>query len=85
MPKTDEGKHREILKSIARQAMLERGLLPDFSDQALTELDGIHDAAAGSAEPMRDLRNLTWCSIDNDDSLRPGPAYHCRSHARRDG
>ena len=32
-------KHRSLLQRIARRAMLERGLLPDFSPQALAELD----------------------------------------------
>ena len=48
--------------------MMDRGLLPDFSAQAMTELDGIHESATGDGEPLRDLRNLPWCSIDNDDS-----------------
>ena len=30
--------HRGILQRIARRVMLERGLLPDFSVEALTEL-----------------------------------------------
>jgi hypothetical protein len=34
--------HRAILQSIARRAMLEKGLVPDFPPQALTELDEIH-------------------------------------------
>ena len=48
--------------------MLEKGLVPDFSIQALAELDGIHGPATRTAESTRDLRNLLWCSIDNDDS-----------------
>jgi VacB/RNase II family 3'-5' exoribonuclease len=48
--------------------MLERGLLPDFSPQALAELDGIHGPALRADEATRDLRNLIWCSIDNDAS-----------------
>ncbi len=48
--------------------MIERGLLPDFSSQALAELDKIHGPATKAEEPMRDLRHLLWCSIDNDDS-----------------
>jgi len=48
--------------------MLERGLLPDFSLQALAELDGIHGPATRAEVPTRDLRSLLWCSIDNDDS-----------------
>jgi len=48
--------------------MLERGLLPEFSLQARGELDGIRVAATQAEESTRDLRNLIWCSIDNDDS-----------------
>jgi exoribonuclease-2 len=48
--------------------MLERGLLPDFPPEALAELDGIHGPAEGTKESPRDLRDLIWCSIDNDDS-----------------
>lgn len=59
---------RSILRSIAHRAMLARGLLPDFSADALAELDGIHEPATRAEESTRDLRNLIWCSIDNDDS-----------------
>lgn len=48
--------------------MVERGLLPDFSLQALAELDGISGPAAQAEKTTRDLRHLLWCSIDNDDS-----------------
>jgi exoribonuclease-2 len=48
--------------------MLERGLLPDFSAQALAELEAIHGPAAPAGGSPRDLRSLVWCSIDNDDS-----------------
>ena len=48
--------------------MLERGLLPDFSPQAIAELDGIHELTTKAETSIRDLRNLLWCSIDNDDS-----------------
>ncbi len=61
--------HRSILQRIARQAMMERGLLPDFSGQAMTELDSIQRAFTDTEASTRDLRNLAWCSIDNDDSL----------------
>jgi len=60
--------HRFILRSIARRAMLERGLLPEFSLQARAELDGIGGSATRAEESTRDLRNVIWCSIDNDDS-----------------
>jgi len=60
--------HRDMLQRIARRAMIERGLLPDFSSKALTELDRINAPATRTEEPIHDLRNLPWCSIDNDDS-----------------
>jgi len=68
MRSTDDRQHRSILVRIARQAMLERGLRPDFSLQALAELDGIRGPATRPEESARDLRNLLWCSIDNDAS-----------------
>jgi VacB/RNase II family 3'-5' exoribonuclease len=61
--------HRALLQSIARRAMLERGLLPDFSAEALAELGKLQPAvAARTDESVRDLTNLLWASIDNDDS-----------------
>jgi len=68
MRSTDK-QHRSILQRIAQRVMLEKGLLPNFSDNALTELDKIHAPAAIDSERVRDLSNLLWASIDNDDSL----------------
>ena len=68
MTDTDDRQHRSILQRIAHRAMLERGLVPDFPPQALAELDGIHGPATRAEKSTRDLRNLRWCSIDNDDS-----------------
>jgi exoribonuclease-2 len=71
---TNKKYHRFILQSIARRAMLERGLLPDFSTEALAELATIQiPRVAADAPPegpleIRDLRNFLWASIDNDDS-----------------
>jgi VacB/RNase II family 3'-5' exoribonuclease len=65
----NEKQHRAILQSIAHRVMLERGLLPDFSAEALTELAAIAAPAATDDGPLRDLRGLLWASIDNDDSL----------------
>jgi VacB/RNase II family 3'-5' exoribonuclease len=59
---------RSILRSIAHRVMLERGLLPDFTIEARNELDGIGGPATRPEASTRDLRNLIWCSIDNDDS-----------------
>jgi VacB/RNase II family 3'-5' exoribonuclease len=61
-------KHREILQKIAHQAMLDKGLLPDFSNDVLAEVNAIKAPAKGQGENVRDLRQLIWCSIDNDDS-----------------
>jgi VacB/RNase II family 3'-5' exoribonuclease len=61
--------HRAILQSLAHRAMIERGLLPDFSSQVLAELDRIQaPAAAMHGESVRDLTDWLWVSIDNDDS-----------------
>ena len=66
--KTTNKHHRAILKSIAHRAMLERGLLPDFSTEALAELDRMDRSTAADGNTIRDLMNLLWSSIDNDDS-----------------
>jgi VacB/RNase II family 3'-5' exoribonuclease len=59
---------KEVLRSIARRAMLERGLLPDFSPAVLAETRALTRAAAETAPSVRDLRGLPWASIDNDES-----------------
>jgi VacB/RNase II family 3'-5' exoribonuclease len=59
--------HRELLQNIAKRAMLERGLRPEFSPAALAELQAIRAPATDSAG-VRDLTDLLWASIDNDDS-----------------
>ncbi len=64
----NELQHRAMLRSIARRAMIERGLLPDSSPEALAELGGIQAPAAANGEDIRDLTSLLWASIDNDDS-----------------
>ena len=56
------------LRAIARHAMLQRGLQPDFNAAAQQQLDTIDHAAAEQGPATRDLRELPWCSIDNDDS-----------------
>lgn len=57
---------RDILRQIARRALVQRGFLPDFSSEAM---DQAKTAAPAAAHPQaRDLRALPWCSIDNDDS-----------------
>lgn len=65
---TDDKQHRSILQKIAHRAMLQRGLLPDFSAEALVELARMQAPAAINGEQVHDLRGLLWASIDNDDS-----------------
>ncbi len=60
--------HRAVLQRIARRVMLERGLLPDFPAEALTELGRIQAPATTNGGQVRVLKNLLWASIDNDDS-----------------
>jgi ribonuclease R len=67
--KKQEIRNRTVLQKIARGIMLLRGLLPDFSAECISELAQINaPAKADSASHPRDLRNLLWASIDNDDS-----------------
>jgi VacB/RNase II family 3'-5' exoribonuclease len=59
---------RTRLQNIARIAMQDKGFQVDFPNEALSFLSNLHENLPKLTEPMRDLRNLTWCSIDNDDS-----------------
>ena len=68
---TNEKHHRAILQSIAHRVMIERGLLPDFSNEALAELKKLQISIGKPASDdanIRDMRDLPWASIDNDDS-----------------
>ncbi len=56
----------QLLAEIARQAMIDRGLQPDYPPDALQQLETIKAPAKEAG--LRDLRDLAWCSIDNDDS-----------------
>ena len=58
---------RATLAAIARQAMIERGLEPDFPPAAQQELAAIR-GPAGATDAAPDLRDRLWASIDNDDS-----------------
>lgn len=67
--KKQETQNRTVLQKIARGTMLLRGLLPAFSAECIAELAQIHaPAKADGASHSRDLRDLLWSSIDNDDS-----------------
>jgi VacB/RNase II family 3'-5' exoribonuclease len=66
-PDSFHGNQRATLAAIARQAMLERGLEPDFPPTARQQLATITGPAPATAG-LRDLRDRLWASIDNDDS-----------------
>ncbi len=59
---------RSDLVGLSAIAMTERGLEPEFSSKVLQELASIAGAAKEAGSEIRDLTNLLWCSIDNDDS-----------------
>ena len=54
------------LTLLAREAMLKRGLEPDFPRAAIEQSEQLSGPAEDDA--ITDLRLLPWCSIDNDDS-----------------
>src|ERR1700722_12440544 len=61
--------HEMDLAAVAHRAMLEGGLLPDFSDAVASELEAIRQAPTTTDASVRDMRAPLWASIDNDDSL----------------
>jgi exoribonuclease II len=65
-PRADH--QRSDLRTIAEQAMRERGLLAFFEPAVLQQLDGIRGPATARDTSIRDLTALPWASIDNDDS-----------------
>jgi hypothetical protein len=52
----------EDLKSIAHRAMLDRGLLPEFSAAALAQVNAITGPAMSADASVRDLSGLLWAS-----------------------
>ena len=59
---------RDELRSIARRAMIARGLQPDFSPAVMAETEAIGERVVEPGPGVRDLRELAWASIDNDDT-----------------
>jgi len=57
------------LRALAHRAMLDRGLEPDLPPAAIQQLKGIQGPARDTEHSLRDLRQLLWCSIDNDHSM----------------
>lgn len=61
-------KHEPLLIELAREAMIDKGLLPEFDGEVKKQVAGIRGPARDDRDSVRDLRDLGWCSIDNDDS-----------------
>ena len=57
------------LHQLARRAMIERGLEPDFPEAVHAEVRPLVPPSAAEQNGSEDLRRLHWISIDNDDSL----------------
>ena len=60
---------KDQLRRLAHDAMLQRGLLPDFSPEVIAETRDLTPAGTAIDATTRDLRGLLWASIDNDDSM----------------
>jgi exoribonuclease-2 len=56
------------LEEIARRAMIERGLIPDFPPQVVEETEELEEVRRFARDGVRNLRELPWFSIDNDDT-----------------
>lgn len=65
----DSRRHHHDLRAIAHQAMIDRNLQPDFPKAALAEAGSLTGPAERPDPSIKDLRDLSWVSIDNDDSL----------------
>jgi exoribonuclease-2 len=72
---TTSNNHLALLQAIAHRAMIERCLLPDFSAEVFAELSRLqapyvkNDTPVDTEHQIRDMRELLWASIDNDDSF----------------
>src|SRR5438128_11873596 len=64
---------RQRLREIARRAMIERGLEPEFSPAARAEAQALTAQADGRDRTIRDARDRPWRSIEHDASRRLHP------------
>jgi exoribonuclease-2 len=56
------------LSQIADHAMVTFGLEPVFPPDAMKQLQSLLGPAQDSSGDIKDMREMLWCSIDNDDS-----------------
>ncbi len=61
-------RRRIDLAEIATQAMIDQGLQPRLPRDAAAELERMTEPRPTASDGARDLRELPWISIDNDDS-----------------
>lgn len=69
MSRHGRGTHHQSfdMRAAARRVILAAGFEPDLDPAAERQLDSL-GAAAPTAPGVKDLRNLPWSSIDNDES-----------------
>lgn len=60
--------NRFLLKAIARRVMVERGMTVDFPKEVADELAGLREMNGMPDKNIKDMTDMLWCSIDNDDS-----------------
>src|SRR5690242_10446226 len=60
-------RHHDLV-DIARRAMRDHGLEPDFPPAVLAEAERLSPDLHDGDPSVRDLRGLPWSSIDNDDT-----------------
>lgn len=60
--------HRTTLTTIASLAMFSRGLEPEYARSVQDQVARLKGPARETGKNIRDLTELPWCSIDNDDS-----------------
>lgn len=59
---------RKDIIRIATEAMIERGLEPAFSEAVNNQVAKIAKPGEDNNPNIKDLTDLLWCSLDNDDS-----------------
>lgn len=64
----DSTEQRTTLQRIARRVMTQRGMLTESSSAAVAQLNRIQASPVPAIGATRDMRDLPWASIDNDES-----------------
>lgn len=66
------------LKEIAFQVMTDKGFLPEFPSEVIEQVNAL-TGTGSPPEHARDVTQLCWISIDNDDSLDLDQLTYCES------